>query len=61
MSSAKMTDVYQRQEASGNRKPQPRGFFLTLFCMAVFVLLAKLVLPPIASDGGRHAVWLIGP
>ena len=58
MSLANKTDVHQETRDSPN--PQSRGFLLVLVCMVIFVVLAKLVFPPITGGDG-HAVWLIGP
>jgi hypothetical protein len=55
---ANKTDVHQMQETR-DATPQSRGFLLALICMVVFVVLAKLVFPPITGGDG-HAVWLIG-
>jgi hypothetical protein len=47
------------QEARPILKSEPRGIVLTLICIVVFLLLAKLIFPPIASDAGQ-AVWWTG-
>jgi len=49
-----------RQLTSQDRKSQSRGFVLALICMAVFILLAHLIFPPVVNGGGADG-WLIGP
>jgi len=60
MSLANKTDVPQRQVTAEDRKSQSRGFLLALICMALFVLLAHLMFPPLTSGGGTDG-WLVGP
>jgi hypothetical protein len=56
------TDIYQKEVESTNRKPQPRGFVLSLVCMALFLVFANLIFPPSSSNSGQtNAVWLVGP
>jgi hypothetical protein len=56
------TDIYQKEVESTNRKPQSRGFILSLFCIALFLAFANLLFPPSTSDSGQtKAVWLVGP
>jgi hypothetical protein len=61
MSLAIKTDIYQKEVESANRKPQSRGFILTLVCMTLFLVFASLLFPPSTSDSGQtNAVWLVG-
>jgi hypothetical protein len=57
MTLANKTD---RQPAREADKPQSRGFILTLICMAIFILLAHALFPPVASSA-RTDGWVIGP
>jgi hypothetical protein len=62
MSLAINTDIYKEELESTNRKPQSRGFFLTLVCMALFLVSASLIFPPSSINNGQtNAVWLVGP
>jgi hypothetical protein len=60
MSLAHKTDVHQGQATTADRNPQSRGFLLALVCIAIFILLAHFMFPPV-TGGGETAVWLIGP
>jgi hypothetical protein len=62
MSLAIKTDIYQKEVESTDRKPQSRGFILTLVCIALFLVLASLIFSPSSSNSGQtNAVWLVGP
>jgi hypothetical protein len=62
MSLAIKTDIYQKEVKSSNRKPQSRGFILTLVCVALFLVFTSLIFPPSSSNSGQtNAVWLVGP
>jgi len=55
------TDIYQKEVESTTRKPQSRGFILSLVCMATFLVFANLIFPPSSSNSGQtNAVWLVG-
>jgi hypothetical protein len=61
MSLAIKTDIYQKEVESTNRKPQSRGFILSLICMIIFLVFASLIFPPSSSNSGQtNAVWLVG-
>ena len=62
MSLAIKTDIYQKEVESINRKPQSRGFIISLVCIALFLVFASLIFPPPSSNSGQtNAVWLVGP
>jgi hypothetical protein len=61
MSLAIKTDIYQKEVESTNRKPQSRGFILSLVCITLFLAFASLLFPPPISDSETNAVWLVGP
>jgi hypothetical protein len=47
------TDIYQKEVECTNRKPQSRGFILTLVCMALFLVFASLIFPPSSTNSGQ--------
>jgi hypothetical protein len=61
MSLAIKTDVYQKEVESTDRKPQSRGFIISLVCITLFLAFASLRFPPPISDSEMNAVWLVGP
>jgi hypothetical protein len=61
MSLASQTDIYQRQVESTNRERPARGFILALVCLALFLVFASMIFPPLTSGSGQmNAVWLVG-
>jgi hypothetical protein len=62
MSLAIKTDIYQKEAESISRKPQSRGFILSLVCIALFLVFASLIFPPSSSNSGQtNAGWLVDP